>query len=91
MKYKTAKTKNGTRYEMYFPKKNVHPENVVYYLHGGAYFGKQNWLYRYQSRYFSKAAGGATVIYLDYEILTISHSAESGLGRMGGDNRQARV
>ena len=68
MKYKTAKTKNGTRYEMYFPKKNVHPENVVYYLHGGAYFGKQNWLYRYQSRYFSKAAGGATVIYLDYDV-----------------------
>ena len=32
MKYKTAKTKNGTRYEMYFPKKNVHPENVVYFF-----------------------------------------------------------
>jgi len=66
--YKVGKTKNGTRYEIYLPKENVHPEHAVYYLHGGGYVGKQHWLYRYQSRYFSKAAGNASVIYLDYDV-----------------------
>ncbi|HPZ00399.1 MAG TPA: alpha/beta hydrolase, partial [Clostridiales bacterium] len=66
--HKDGTTKNGTRYEIYTPKKEVHPDNVIYYLHGGGYIGKQNWIYRYQSRYFSKAAGNATVIYLDYDV-----------------------
>lgn len=68
MKHWSSKTKSGTKYEVYVPKKGVHPDNVVYYLHGGAYIGKQNWVYRYQSRYFSKAAGGATVVYVNYDV-----------------------
>ena len=63
-----AKTKNGTKYEVYVPKAGVKNDNVVYYLHGGAYIGKQNWVYRYQSRYYSQAAGGATVVYVDYDV-----------------------
>ncbi len=66
-KHHNGKTKNGTKYEIYEPKSGTHPDNVVYYLHGGGYIGKQNWIYRYQSRYFSQAAGGATVVYVDYD------------------------
>ena len=63
-----GKTKNGTKYEVYYPKGGAKNDNVVYYLHGGAYLGKQTWVYRYQSRYFSDAAGGATVVYVDYDV-----------------------
>ncbi len=67
-KHYDAKTKNGTKYEVYSPKTGAKNDNVIYYLHGGAYIGKQNWIYRYQSRYFSQAAGGATVVYVDYDV-----------------------
>lgn len=67
-KHYDAKTKNGTKYEVYLPKDGAKNDNVVYYLHGGAYIGKQNWIYRYQSRYYSQAAGGATVVYVDYDV-----------------------
>lgn len=67
-KHYDAKTKNGTKYEVYLPKSGAKNDNVVYYLHGGAYLGKQTWVYRYQSRYFSDAAGGATVVYVDYDV-----------------------
>lgn len=67
-KYHIAKTKNGTTYEVYEPKKGAHKENCIYYLHGGAYIGKNMWVYRYQSRYFSNAADGATVVYVDYDV-----------------------
>ncbi|MCQ2461684.1 MAG: alpha/beta hydrolase [Clostridia bacterium] len=67
-KHYDAKTKNGTKYEVYLPKSGAKNDNVVYYLHGGAYIGKQNWIYRYQSRYYSQAAGGATVVYVDYDV-----------------------
>ncbi len=70
MRYFDGVAPNGTKYEVYLPKdkSKVHPDNCVYYLHGGAYIGKQNWIYRYQSRYFSAAAGGATVVYVDYDV-----------------------
>ena len=67
-KYHIGKTANGTKYEVYEPKKGAHPDNVIYYLHGGAYIGKQMWVYRYQSRYFSNASNGATVVYVDYDV-----------------------
>ncbi|NLL62817.1 MAG: alpha/beta hydrolase [Ruminococcaceae bacterium] len=63
----TKRTKNGTKYEVYYPKKGAHKDNCIYYLHGGAYIGKQNWIYRYQSRYYSNAADGATVVYVNYK------------------------
>ena len=66
--YYLGKTKNGTKYEVYYPKTGAKNNNVIYYLHGGAYICKQSWVYRYQSRYFSAAAGGATVVFLDYDV-----------------------
>lgn len=67
-KHHSGKTKNGTKYEVYEPKTGPKNDYCIYYLHGGAYIGKQNWIYRYQSRYFSQAAGGATVVYVDYDV-----------------------
>ncbi len=63
-----GKTKNGTVYEIYEPKVGPHPDNCIIYFHGGAYIGKQSWVYRYQSRYFCKAADGARVVMLDYDV-----------------------
>lgn len=43
-------------------------ENLIYIVHGGAYIGGLNDIYRQQAVLLSKAANGAEIAYIDYRV-----------------------
>ena len=56
---------NGVPAEVFRKKKNP-SDNVVLYLHGGAYVSRMMFYYRVLNKRWSKASGGGTVVHYDY-------------------------
>lgn len=56
---------DGVPTDVFSKKKNA-SENVVFYLHGGAYISHMMFYYRLLYKRFSKASGGGTVVAHDY-------------------------
>ena len=59
------KNVNGVTTEI-FRKKKDPSDNVVLYIHGGAYVSRMMFYYRLLNKRWSKASGGGTVIHYDY-------------------------
>lgn len=58
-------TANGVPAEV-FRKKKDPSDNVVLFIHGGAYISRMMFYYRLLNRKLSKASGGGTVVQFDY-------------------------
>ena len=56
---------NGVPAEVFRKKKNP-SDNVVLYIHGGAYVSRMMFYYRLLNKRWSKASGGGTVVHFDY-------------------------